>query len=244
MTEAEALALEAAAWLAPVKGHPLFGVCITVAAYAAADIVWRRAGRPALLNPVLVATALLGSLLVRLDISYERYLRQAEPINEMLALIVVLLAVPLCRQFGLIQTAGAPVGVALMAGSLAAIAAAMALPAMMMPETDLVATLAPKSTTTAVAVEIAARLGGAPGLTAVVVIATGVFGAAFGPAILAGGGIREERAVGFALGVASHAIGTARAFQISDRAGAFASLGMILNALLTMLLVPLALGLV
>ena len=96
----------------------------------------------------------------------------------------------------------------------------------------------------AVAVEITERLGGVPSLTAVVVIATGAFGAAFGPSLLAPGGVRDERAVGFALGVASHAIGTARAFQIPDSAGAFASLGMILNALLTIALVPLALGFV
>ena len=77
----------------------------------------------------------------------------------------------------------------------------------------------------------------------VIVISTGIFGAAFGPAILKLAGIEDERAAGFALGVASHAIGTARAFQISEVAGAFASLGMILNALLTIALVPLVLAL-
>lgn len=150
MTGAEALALEAAAWLAPVQGHPLFGVCVTVAACAAADHDWRRAGRLAVLNRVLIATVRLGSLLLLLlDIPYETYLRQAEPINEMLALTVVLLVVPLCRQFRLIQTAGAPVGGALVDGSLAAIAVAIALPALVMPETGLIMTLAPKSMTTA-----------------------------------------------------------------------------------------------
>jgi putative effector of murein hydrolase len=65
----------------------------------------------------------------------------------------------------------------------------------------------------------------------------------FGPAILAASGVRDPRAVGFALGLASHAIGTARAFQISDVTGSFASLGMILNAILTIALVPLVLSL-
>jgi putative effector of murein hydrolase len=72
------------------------------------------------------------------------------------------------------------------------------------------------------------------------VISTGICGAMFGPAVLDALGVLDDRAKGFALGVASHAIGTARAFQISEVAGAFASLGMILNALLTIALVPVA----
>jgi putative effector of murein hydrolase len=87
---------------------------------------------------------------------------------------------------------------------------------------------------------VSERLGGIAGLTAVIVISTGMFGGAFGPLILELGGVRDDRAKGFALGVASHAIGTARAFQISETAGAFASVGMILNALLTMALAPVA----
>lgn len=227
------------AWLTLLQAHPLFGVCLTVVAYAVADFAWHHAGRPALLSPVLVATALLGALLVGSGIPYERYLATAQPINAMLALIVVLLAVPLCRQFWLIRMAGAPIGAALVAGSLTAVATALGLPILMQADASLIATLAPKSATTAVAVEITDRLGGATGLTAVVVIATGVFGAAFGPAMLTATGVRDERAMGFALGVASHAIGTARAFQISDTAGAFASLGMILNALMTLAVAPL-----
>ncbi|MFD1196492.1 LrgB family protein, partial [Seohaeicola saemankumensis] len=66
--------------------------------------------------------------------------------------------------------------------------------------------------------------------------------AAFGPFLLEAGGVRDERAKGFALGMGASAIGTARAFQMSDTAGAFASVGMILNAIMTMLLVPLFLA--
>jgi putative effector of murein hydrolase len=125
-----------------------------------------------------------------------------------------------------------------------ALGTALALPAVMGVGDDLVATIAPKSATTAVAVKVSERLGGVAGLTAVIVISTGMFGGAFGPLILELGGVRDDRAKGFALGVASHAIGTARAFQISETAGAFASVGMILNALLTMALAPVAFALI
>lgn len=222
--------------------QPLFAIGITVAAYSAADALWQTSGRSSFLNPVLIATCLVAAVLLALEVSYEDYLRKAEPIDETLALLIVLLAVPLFRQFALIRQAGGPIGFALLVGSIVALAGALIYPVIDGAGTALLATLAPKSATTAVAVEITNQLGGIPGLTAVIVISTGIFGAAFGPSILVACRITDDRAKGFALGVASHAIGTARAFQISETAGAFASLGMILNGLLTILLVPLALA--
>ena len=226
-------------WIALAQSQPLFAVCITVAAYAAAEALWRKSGQLTFLNPVLTATAAVACLLLLLEISYDDYLRQAEPINETLALVIVLLAVPLCRQFLLIRSLGFPICLALVTGSVVAIVSAVALPAAIGVGDGMLATIAPKSATAAVAVEIADRLGGVPGLTAVIAISTGIFGAAFGPSILEAGGVHDDRAKGFALGLASHGIGTARAFQISETAGVFASIGMILNALLTILLVPL-----
>lgn len=221
-----------------IEQQPLFAVCITVAAYAASEVLWRRTGRLALLNPVLVATTAVAGLLLLLGISYDDYLRQAEPINETLPLLIVLLAVPLCRKFPLIRNAGFPMSLALVTGSVVAVAGALALPVAMDASDSLLATIAPKSVTTAVAVEIADRLGGVAGVTAVIVISCGIFGAAFGPLILEAAGVRDDAAKGFALGVAASAIGTARAFQMSETAGALATVGMILNAVLTILLVP------
>lgn len=226
--------------LAVFERQPLFAASLTVAAYACAELLWRRAGRPALLNPVLVATALVAALILLLGISYDAYIRQAQPIDEALSFFVVLLAVPLCRQARLIRRSGLPLAIALTTGSIVALATALTLPVLAGAGEEIVATIAPKSATTAVAVEVSDRLGGLAGLTAVIVISTGVFGAVFGPMLLERAGVTDDRATGFALGVASHAIGTARSFQISETAGAFASVGMILNAILTMLLAPVA----
>lgn len=115
-------------------------------------------------------------------------------------------------------------------------------PAAVGVKSSLLSTLAPQSATAAVAVPISEQLGGIPGLTAVIAVSTGVFGASVGPFILQVSGVQDDRAKGFALGLTSHGIGAARAFQISETAGAFASLGMMLNALLTILLVPLLLA--
>jgi putative effector of murein hydrolase len=86
---------------------------------------------------------------------------------------------------------------------------------------------------------IAEKIGGLPSLTAVMVILTGVIGAVAAPALLRGLRIRDDAVKGFAIGIAAHGIGTARAFQISSLAGAFAGLAIGLNALLTALLAPL-----
>lgn len=227
-----------------IQAQPVFATGATVGAYWLSSELWGRFGRPALLHPVLVATVLLGTLLWATGMEYRVYFQQAVLLNEALSLVIVLLAVPLYRQFRLICTAGSPFACALVGGSAVAIMTALVLPVIAGADNELLATLAPKSATAAVAVQIAGELGGIAGLTAVVVISTGIFGAVLGPAILRAVGVEDERAAGFALGVASHAIGTARAFQISDVAGAFASLGMILNALLTIALVPLAITLV
>ena len=101
--------------------------------------------------------------------------------------------------------------------------------------------LAPKSVTTPIAMGIAERIGGLPSLTAVLVIATGILGAISARFIYQALGIADHAVRGFAIGVASHGIGTARAFQVSEQAGAFSGLAMGLNALVTALLVPLVL---
>ncbi len=104
---------------------------------------------------------------------------------------------------------------------------------------NVVASIAPKSATTPIAMGISEQIGGLPSLTAVLVILTGIFGAMFGTAILERVGVRDAGAQGFALGLASHGIGTARALQVNEVAGAFSALAMGLNGLATSLLTPL-----
>jgi putative effector of murein hydrolase len=101
-----------------------------------------------------------------------------------------------------------------------------------------VASIAPKSVTTPIAMGVSEQIGGLPSLTAVLVILTGIFGAMVGTTILERLGVREASAEGFALGLASHGIGTARALQVSEVAGAFSALAMGLNGLATSFLAP------
>jgi putative effector of murein hydrolase len=88
---------------------------------------------------------------------------------------------------------------------------------------------------------ISEKIGGLPSLSAALVVLTGVLGAVIGVAVLASVRVLDDRARGLALGVTSHGIGTARAFQISDTAGAFSTLGMGLMALVSAFVLPFAL---
>jgi putative effector of murein hydrolase len=103
---------------------------------------------------------------------------------------------------------------------------------------ELARSLGPKSATSPIAMAISEHLGGLPALTAVLVIGTGIFGAATARFLMAALRIESQAAQGLALGVAAHGIGTARAFQVSPEMGAYAGLGMGLNGVLTALLAP------
>jgi putative effector of murein hydrolase len=135
------------------------------------------------------------------------------------------------------MVAALAVGAVVAAGSALLVAKAFGV-----PRAVLIA-LAPKSVTAGVAMGITEKLGGDPALTAVLVILTGILGAIVVTPLMNGLRIKDFRARGFAAGLASHGIGTARAFQVSPVAGTFAGIAMALNALVTAVIVPLALAL-
>jgi predicted murein hydrolase (TIGR00659 family) len=217
---------------------PLLWLTLTVAAYVVADALQRRLGRHAAANPVLVAVAILLTVLAASGTPYEDYFAGAQFVHFLLGPATVALAVPLHRELGRVRARALPLGAALLAGSAVAVVTAVGVAAAMGAPRDALVSLAPKSVTVAVAMGIAEQLGGLPSLTAALVILTGILGAVVGPAVLRLVRVRDEAAAGFAMGVASHGIGTARAFQLGERAGAFSGLGMGLNALVTALLLP------
>ncbi len=107
---------------------------------------------------------------------------------------------------------------------------------------EVLRSLAPKSTTAPVALGISEAIGGIPTLTAVLVILTGIIGAMTVTPLMNLMKVSDWQARGFAVGVAAHGIGTARAFQVNPTAGAYAGIAMALNALLTSLIVPILVG--
>jgi len=220
---------------------PLLGLTLTLVAYQAAYWIYQRAGFNPLLNPVLLAVAMLVAALTLTGTPYATYFDGAQFVHFLLGPATVALAVPLYLQFDRLKRLALPLACALLAGSVTAIVTAVGIAWMFGVADTTLLSVAPKSVTAPIAMGIAEKIGGIPSLTAVLVIMTGVSGAMMAKYVLDVLRITDHGVRGFAVGVAAHGIGTARAFQVSEQAGAFAGLGMGLNGLTTAVLMPLML---
>lgn len=224
--------------------EPLLHLTLTLAAFQAGSWVYRRLGMNPLANPVLLAVILVVAGLTLTGVEYPAYFEGAQFVHFLLGPATVALAIPLYRQIARVRRSALAVAAAIVTGSLAASATAVGTAWALGAGADTLASIAPKSVTAPVAMGISEALGGLPSLTAVLVILTGILGAMLGPPLLTLVGVKDWAARGLALGVASHGIGTARALQVNEVAGAFAGLAMGLNALATALLLPILAGLI
>ena len=230
-----------ALWVYLTQG-PLLWLTVTLAAYAVADGLSLRAGRHPVANPVLISVALVGGVLVASGTGYATYFAGAQFVHFLLGPATVALALPLWEHRAVVRRSAVPMLAALVAGSVVAAVSALGVVwAFGAPEGVLVA-IAPKSVTAGVAMSITEAQGGDPALTAVLVILTGMIGALVVTPLMDALGIRDYRARGFAVGLASHGIGTARAFQVDPVAGTFAGIAIGLNAVMTAVIVPVVLG--
>jgi predicted murein hydrolase (TIGR00659 family) len=221
-----------------LSASPLLFLTLTLAAFQAGSWVYERSGHKPFLNPVMTAVILLVAILTLTGTPYPTYFEGAQFVHFLLGPATVALAIPLYRQFDRVRRSALALVVSLISGSLTAIGTAVGLGWLLGASRETLLSLAPKSVTAPVAMGITEQLGGLPSLTAVLVILTGILGAVIGPMVLNLLRIRDWRARGLALGTASHGIGTARALQVNELAGAFSGLAMGLNALATAILLP------
>ncbi|XYJ08362.1 LrgB family protein [Telluria sp. B2] len=221
-----------------LSASPLLGLTITLCAYLVAQAIYARCKFSPLANPVAIAIALVSLVLLASDMSYQRYFAGAQFVHFLLGPATVALAVPLARQLPRMRRAFLPLACALVCGCVTAIVSAVGVVLLLGGSEVLAHTVGPKSATTPIAMAVSERLGGVPALTAVLVIGTGIFGAITARFLFNAMKIDSHAARGFALGLAAHGVGTARAFQVSAEMGAFAGLGMGLNGVLTAVLTP------
>ena len=218
---------------------PLICLTTTILAYVVADGVTRQLDYPPWANPVLLSVLLIAPVLWLTQTDYTAYFEGAQFIHFLLGPATVALALPLWDNRDTIRTSIAPIVLALLTGSIVAAGSTIMLARAFRLPMEVLLSLAPKSTTAPVALGISEAIGGIPALTAVLVIMTGIIGAVTVTPLMNLLRITDWQARGFAVGVAAHGIGTARAFQVNPVAGAYAGIAMALNALLTSLIVPL-----
>jgi predicted murein hydrolase (TIGR00659 family) len=216
---------------------PAAFAALTFIVYAAALGLYRKC-KFFFLHPVLVSIAVIIPLLHAAGVSYEEYRQGGVFITSLLPPAVVALGISLYREFGKIRKEAGSIIITTVFGSLVGIISAVVPALLLGASPELIISLAPKSVTTPIAMEIADKLGGLSSLAAVIVIFTGVFGAVIGPAVLGVLHITQKSAFGLALGFAAHGVGTARAFEKGEAEGAFSSLGLCLNGLATSVLTP------
>jgi predicted murein hydrolase (TIGR00659 family) len=224
-----------------LQATPLFWLTATLGAFLVADRLSIAARRHPLANPVLISVALVAALLRISDTPYKTYFDGAQFVHFLLGPATVALGVPLYKNLALVRRNLIPMAAALLVGAIVAIVSSVVIAAWLGAPREALISLAPKSVTAGVAMAVTEKLGGLPALTAVLVILTGVIGAVVVTPLMNALGIRDYAARGFAAGLASHGIGTARAFVVDPVAGVFAGVAMGLNAVVTPAIVPLIL---
>lgn len=222
--------------------NPLFGIGLTLSAYALAQKVYQRTGA-ILSNPVFTSIVAIILLLLAFELPYATYLKGGQYILFLLGPAVVALAVPLYTRRQEILAKKAPILVGIAVGAVTSIVTATGLAWLLGGSTDVILSLAPKSVTTPIAIGIVEKIGGIAPLTAAIVVLTGCLGAICGPEFCRLIGIRDPAAMGLAIGTASHGIGTARMLEVDRLGGAVAGLAIGLNGLMTALLLPFLVGL-
>ena len=214
-----------------------FLLALTFGIYQGAKMLQRRTGS-ILLNPILIAIGLMIAFLSACDIPYHTYHKSGQMIEFWLKPAVVALGVPLYLQLSQIKKQILPILASQMMGCIVGIISVVATARMLGASREVVAALASKSVTTPIAMEVTQALGGIPSLTAAIAVITGLIGGVVGFKLMAVGHIHNPMAKGLSLGAASHAVGTSVAMERDEIVGAYASLGLTLNGILTALLTP------
>ena len=191
-----------------------------------------------LLNPILLTMIVLIVFLKVTGISYETYQEGGHLIEFWLKPAIVALGVPLYLQLEMIKKQWLPILLSQLVGCLVGLVSVILIAKGLGASPEVICSLAPKSVTTPIAMEVSEATGGIPSLSAAVVILVGLFGAVLGFKVMDFGHIKSPIAQGLSMGTASHAIGTSAAMEVGKKYGAYASLGLTLNGIFTALLTP------
>lgn len=215
----------------------IFDLALVVGTYIAATLLYKKT-HLSLLHPLLTSIFVIIVILEVLDIKYESFQQGSHLIHFMLGPSVVALGYVLFEQMKYLKGNVVSILTSVFVGAIVGIISVIAIGKLMGADQSLIATLQPKSVTTPIAMGISEKNGGIPSLTAVIVVAVGIFGSIVGPAVMKVLGIESRIAKGLALGASSHGVGTAAAIQLGAVEGALSGLAIGLMGIMTAILVP------
>ena len=223
----------------PYLSTEVFLLALVLGAFYLGIIIYQKT-KITLLQPLLTAMVIIIPFLLITDIDYQTFYQNTRILNFMLGPSVVALGYVLYEQIGHIKGNVVSILTAVFTGSVVGIASVVLIAKVLGADKMLMASLAPKSVTTPIAISLAEQTGGVPALAAAFVVICGLFGGLVGPIVLRRIGIKSKIAKGLAMGSASHALGTARAMEMGALEGAISGLAIGIMGIMTALLIPFA----
>ena len=221
-----------------LSGSPLLALLLTLGAYQCGLLAYERAERHPVANPVAIAVIIVAVAITLLDMPYAKYFEGAQFVHFLLGSATVGLAVPIYKGLAALRGRVLPLLAALVAGATTSIVSAVGIARALGADQAIIGGFYAKSVTAPIAMGVAERLHVSPTLTAVFAVSTGILGAVLARFVLDFVGCKAWWQRGFALGVASHGIGTSRAFSVSHEAGTYSSIAMGMHGVLGAVLIP------
>ncbi|MDC7234587.1 MAG: LrgB family protein [Spirochaetales bacterium] len=221
-----------------LTNNVFFGVMITLAAYAAGKMIYKKTGLP-IMNPFLIAMLALMALILILQIPLENYMKGAGSLEMMLPVSIILLALPLYRQRGRLKSHRLAILAGITAGVATCLISTIILCKLFGIDEALLLSLLPRSITTPLGLLMVENIGGIGGITMIAIVFNGVSGVLFYAPVYALFRIHHPVAKGIAMGTTSHAIGTAKALEMGELIGAMSGLAIVVAGLITVAAYPL-----
>ncbi|MDG2914562.1 CidB/LrgB family autolysis modulator [Bisgaard Taxon 10/6] len=216
---------------------------LTIAAFFVALQINKRL-KSMLLNTFVLTVLILVGILLATDVPYDTYMKGNAPLNNLLGVSVVALALPLYEQLHQIAARWQAVLLTTLLASVLAMVSGAGAAMLLGANPEIVATVISKSVTTPIAMEVSKHLGGVPAVAAVGVILAGLQGSMFGYLIMKKLRIKNHEAIGLAVGSMSHALGTVSLMEVDPRAGSYSSISLVLCGIISSLLAPLVFNLI
>lgn len=221
-----------------IQSTPLTWLIITLASFKIGIIIYEKFNKHTLLQPIIIAYVILLSLIIYTNTSFEEYFKSVEIIHFFLGPATVALALPLYKNLKYIKSLFIPIVLTLFIAGVFSIVIAVSLLWIFGAELPTILSMTTKSITAPIAIITSEQIGAIPSLAVGFVLITGIIGALFGTIVFKFIKIKHDTSKGFALGLVSHGIGTARAIEISEKAAAFSALAMGLSGIFTAIFLP------
>lgn len=216
---------------------PMFGILLSLLAFEIGLYIQKKT-RLLFLNPLLIAIAIVMAVLMLSGIDLEQYQVGGDIINMFLGPATVVLAVPLYQQVQSLKNYFVPIMIGILVGIATGLTSTLLCSMVASLESDIIASLLPKSITTPIGIELSAQLGGIQAITVLTILVTGIFGAVVADVVFKVFHIHHPIARGISLGTSAHAIGTTKALALGHVEGAMSSLAIGVSGIATVFIAP------